>query len=441
MTAMIELPAEIWLHVLQYLDDELVRGRGYRLHEVSSVFLQVALDRRYRALKVTDITPRSILRIRRLADPAIARRVRSLTLAPHLGRARGMPAVGHGAAMSIFGLVGGFLGQAAPSGQQLATIMNEWLEIVVRLLPLLSSLDTFGLETNMLDAQIDIQPLTSCVWQSPCIRVTELRLSSNVEGYVSLFKTSPRMPVLERLRLGFLGSERPNPDDAHALVTCIAPFVNRHAGRLQVLRVSFFTLLHQLDMAPFFDALGPFPSLHTCAFHARFADTMLSKPDGLVRLLCTPSLRTVQLCASSGPGSRRTWAANEITEAQLADFICCLADEESALRSVDTLDICPAMSPAGMSALRRLLARLAPTLSTLRVREHHFMAEEMKMLVGAVPALNELAVCVRALTIDLFDVLPVAFPGLKKLILQVENAVSSPATRVSMSPARLSGAC
>ncbi|KAL1739368.1 hypothetical protein HDZ31DRAFT_18164, partial [Schizophyllum fasciatum] len=239
-----QLPAEIWLHVAQSLDDELVRARTHRLHEVSSVFLQVALDRRYRALKVTDITPRSIQRIERLGDPAIAPRVRSLTLAPHLttARVRGAPSVGHGAAMSIFGgLVGALLRPTGPPTQEAARVLEAWQRAVVRVLPLLSALDTLGLETDTLDPALDLQPLVACAWRAPGAHVTELRLQASPAGFAALLADAPRLPALERLRLAFING-RCAASDA-VLTAHVAPFVNLHAGRLRALRVHFWTCL------------------------------------------------------------------------------------------------------------------------------------------------------------------------------------------------------
>ncbi|KAL1724509.1 hypothetical protein EV715DRAFT_165777, partial [Schizophyllum commune] len=240
------LPPEIWLHIAQCLDDQYIQRREHRLHEVSSVFLQVALDRRYRALKVTDITQQSIHRIERLADPAIACRVRSLTLAPHLNtnRARGGVA-GHGAAMTIFGgLVGALLRPSGPTTQQSACVFEDWLKVIIRVLPLLSSLDTFGLHTDTLDpAKLDIQPLVTCAWQSSCAHVTDLRLQASLPGFATLLHTKPHLPHLERLKLTFIHANQPAPDAEDALLACVAPFVNRHAGRLCALRVHFWTYL------------------------------------------------------------------------------------------------------------------------------------------------------------------------------------------------------
>ena len=55
-----EIPADVWIHVMHQLEDEYVRDRANRLHEISSLFLQVSLDRRYRALELTDVKQRSL---------------------------------------------------------------------------------------------------------------------------------------------------------------------------------------------------------------------------------------------------------------------------------------------------------------------------------------------------------------------------------------------
>ena len=100
---------------------------------------------------------------------------------------------------------------------------------------------------------------------------------------------------------------------------------------------------------------------------------------------------------------------------------------------MSTLDICAATSPGGLPAFRKLLACLAPTLGTLRVREYDLAPEELQELVGALAgssSITSLALNIRALCPILFDVLSTALPGLRKLTLNIKDAMFDPVSRV-----------
>ena len=62
----IALPTDILIYIAQGLDDEEILPRYRRVHEICSAFLHVALNRRYRCVTLTSITPIVVERLERL---------------------------------------------------------------------------------------------------------------------------------------------------------------------------------------------------------------------------------------------------------------------------------------------------------------------------------------------------------------------------------------
>ncbi|KAL1712400.1 hypothetical protein EV715DRAFT_176345, partial [Schizophyllum commune] len=238
-----EIPADVWLHVLHHLDDEYMRDRANKLHEISSLFLQVSLDRRYRALDITDMKQQSLTTLaERLKDPAIAQRVRSLSLEPHYPMAYGQAISPKGAApaMARFrGLSRGhIMRRREPDAEDVdpTITLGAWQQAILRIIPLLTGLRTFSLRTDTMDTQFDIQPIIRYAWQSSCSRVVRLHLRGTLVGYTTMLQGKPQLPFLRELKLAFVDSASPS---SLSLLPRIASFINDHASQICTMGLHF----------------------------------------------------------------------------------------------------------------------------------------------------------------------------------------------------------
>ncbi|KAG6916731.1 hypothetical protein DXG01_005551 [Tephrocybe rancida] len=224
-----------------------------------------------------------------------------------------------------------------------------------------------------------------------------------------------------------------NHNNEKTLVASVAPSINALARSLRCLTIVSFG---RGDHAPFLDALGPLPKLHSLTLHLSFTHFYLSDPSPITKLLNAhrSTLETVEVCphaperilrtipfATSQPyyppqNPRVVRIGSDLGRQWLQDTVWIRNATRLAIPAFDhrtTLELF--RSTAGSRGLRKL--RLMGRYMTLKEME------EVLVALGPCQVLNDLSIEINELSVEVIQLLARYLPGLYSLtlVLNIDN--------------------
>ena len=351
-------------------------------------------------------------------------------------------------------------------------------------LPILPNITSLKIELWHIPLAL-LPTLYQTITTSPvAMTIQKLRLSGHVDMFALLgeYSNPQRKPensfgnltelnleLINRQLLHFVTSLSPAAINTPNSVLGLAQFVLSLSPSLELLRIWNWSTT--LDLSLFFSYLFqplpgsspliPFPKLKSLLLILPFNTSLQSSPESLHRFLLTHSntlqhlqLRLKMKRAQLDPDMEEplgTWLSHLVDDAAYDPTI--RPPPSPFFPNLQTLDIYPTATPAGLSALLTMIKRTAPTLSSLTIRDRYLTREEAKQVLDALtegdegqvrvgfraqaqptktregviePAnLKSLRMNITHLTVHFLDILAQALPQLQSLWLSVSEIVGS----------------
>ncbi|KAL4263476.1 hypothetical protein AB1N83_004804 [Pleurotus pulmonarius] len=192
--------------------------------------------------------------------------------------------------------------------------------------------------------------------------------------------------------------------DQQYLVTGLAALLNGLAPSLSTLHLACYA---RLDLSPFFNALGVFPSLHQLSLHISLAPDLLSNPAALVHFLCQQSqqLRSVELLPQFYEPGPHIWG----------DFFSRVAMVDRALSELDELKM---FYPVDLDVVDDWISRSKETLKRLHLYRRFLSVPQVKHLGLVFPRLH---INLTALHLEVHVLCPAIFDILSRHALTLES--------------------
>ncbi|KAJ7170789.1 hypothetical protein C8R43DRAFT_981070 [Mycena crocata] len=401
-----EIPTEIWLYIASFIpNDDLPALMG-----VNILFYNLALDIRYRQVRIGTVSASTERLLHRLKDPAVASRVRRLIIRPalnlHMAEASAPP--------SLWQRVTGWKQQTPPPS------IERVIESLILIFPALINLAHFEVESWDMSPDYNLQHFFSDAWSAFGHQLQGVSMAGRPEAFRQFVASKPELTSCTSLGLQFTHEIDTTAGSAVVgiLVDSVAPFINSLAPQLDALQIWSWSTL---DLSALFNNLGVFPRLRD--FHLR-APFNKAFPDatGLTTLLDanSHSLEVVELRLNPA-GS----AMDPSSERVLAQWFSSHAAHDAVLTNLKRLRMYPTTLETGFDALRMYTQRSVNTLKDLGVKDRYLDLEEVKALIAPFSdrppdeGLQTLRLNVRVWNAELFELFALKLHGLKSLSLYV----------------------
>lgn len=301
-----------------------------------------------------------------------------------------------------------------PKSQPTTPTFQTALTHLLQSLPLLPHITTLKIELWHIPVAL-LPTLYQTITTSPIAKtIQKLRLSGHVDMFASLgeYSVTPQSEsensfgnltefnlelINRQLTHDFDISLSPVTINAPNSILSLAHFVLSLSPSLQLLRIWNWSTT--LDLSPFFSYLSqslpdspslvPLPNLKSLFLILPFNTSLQSPSQPLHQFLLTHShtlqhlqLRLKMSRVQLDPRMEEplgTWLTN------LVDNLAHESDDEPKksrfFPNLQSLDIYPSSTPAGISALLIMIKRTAPTLSSLTIRDRYLTLEEAKQVL------------------------------------------------------------
>ncbi|KAJ7126908.1 hypothetical protein C8R44DRAFT_779865 [Mycena epipterygia] len=403
-------PTELWLYISSFIpNDELSGLMGVNIH-----FYNLALDSRYREIRIETVNTNTDRLLARLSDPAVASRVRRLVVRPVLNLHMADASAAPPSFWQRFTYVAGRKQlSSSPS-------IERTVDALMLVFPGLTNLTRFEVESWDMSPDYDLQRFFRKAFSSFGSQLTALSVAGRPEAFRQFVASNPQPTSCTALSLQFTHELDTTAAAAVVgiLVDSVAPFINSLAPQLESLRIWSWSTL---DLSALFINLGVFPRLHDFHLRAPF-NKAFPNPKGLTKLLedNSSSLDTIELRLNPA-GS----AMDPSSEQLLGQWFASHESHKSVLANLKTLRMYPTTLSTGFDALIMYMGRSANTLTTLAVKDRYLNLDEVEALITPVShryaddGLQSLRLNVRVWSAELFDLLALKLPGLKSLSLYV----------------------
>ncbi|KIK62978.1 hypothetical protein GYMLUDRAFT_41280 [Collybiopsis luxurians FD-317 M1] len=402
-----ELPPEIWIYITKFIPDDTLR----KLLPVNVFFYNIAMDMRYKALELQKFNNRTMKLLNRLADPAVGRRVRFLTVSPDFGfygTVHAQPSMRYRFhnILHTFHLTGPAL---RPE--------EEGTHALINALPSMPNVMAFTVDCFSDHCGPELNTFLTSAWASFGSNLSKLSLRGHATSFRTIITSRPNLPMVEELFFELvdnpLSSRR--REDADTLVTVVAPFINSFSSRLQAFTFWAWT---SIELSALFNSLGEFPLLTCFNFHTSFPRTFTVDPTSLFNFLqrhCS-QLEILVLRLNTTPLLQASSTEQRLSEWILNTF------QGNHFSHLQELQLYPSALPEGFSGLLSCLQQSAETLTTLVVRERYLDAEDVASLLNHIPPnLQFLRLNLRELNVNLFNGLAPKQSQLRSLSLYIGN--------------------
>ena len=312
------------------------------------------------------------------------------------------------------------------------------MTLLLNVLPLLNNLMFFKIE--LLHISLDfLHDLFRAITTSPLARTIEtLSLTGHPDLFTSLVECPNPFANLSALDINL--SNRDNDDLPKSTVNTntilsLAHFILSLSPSLQHLRI-----LSLFDVSPLFthltqplhgsSSLIPLPNLKSIVL-IPFNFTFRSSPQSVHHFLLVHSINIQHLQLSMMMSCwPLPWDMDKVLDKWLSDFVNADSTTKPSrfFPNLQTLDIHPPATPAGLSATLVFIKRTAPTLSSLRIRSCNLSDEGATQVVHALTRskvksskLKSLQMDISDLRVPFIELLAVKLPQLQKLRLGLKN--------------------
>ncbi|KAL0958916.1 hypothetical protein HGRIS_014233 [Hohenbuehelia grisea] len=289
---MIVLPDDVWLEVAKYIPDAELRG----FYRINSFFLNLAMNLRYEEVHLSALTTHLDRLLEHLKNDYIARRVRSLTLCPHLvstlafqeeADRRELKTRDVGVAQKTRFVPRVFRKRVAddsdstPFGRIATTKSSRKVaRDIETILQKCSCLNEF----HCLSWRVRLVPSIfppSHVWSSfsTTLRVLNLRLTSIL--LIPVLKSGAQFPCLEVFELALAGMHGLVPEDS----ACLPGLAILLSGSQNCLKSLSLHMRKLEGLSSFFCELGHFPRLQKLRLQTHLDGQHLPKSHSLAEFI------------------------------------------------------------------------------------------------------------------------------------------------------------
>lgn len=307
---------------------------------------------------------------------------------------------------------------------------NDVINTLISVSPLLINLRELSIKTSY-----SVLPLLSHSVSYPLLRnllssfagsitgstLRQLWLEGTLDEFSTLVGSKPKFQRLERLDLVFkeTQSDSDHTDwDKKLLITIVAPFVNGLSSHLQDLSLKSYS---PLDLSEFFSSLTTFPCLTKLDVRMAFHKT-LRYPTSMIDFIANHSDTLQQLALPLIPFQRFT-PDLEFHEA-LKDWLVTFIADTKCLTQVQTLEIYPTRTAAGLDVLLMCIRRTSKNLKEIHIRGRFFSPQETNLILDGLSHcsnLHSLAFNTRRLETQLFDALASKIPQVERIVMMIED--------------------
>ncbi|KAJ7104068.1 hypothetical protein B0H15DRAFT_808311 [Mycena belliarum] len=407
---MLDVPPEIWLYISSFIsNDDLLELIGVNIQ-----FYNLALDIRYRTIRIDTVNASTDKLLQRLRDPAAASRVRRLVVRPVVKNP--LPSEATSTAPSLWQRISSV---AAGRKQQLPSVERA-IDALILVFPGLVNLTRFEIESWEMSPEYDLQPFFRQAWSSFGRQLEAISMAGRPEVFRQFVASDPQPVSCTTLSLQFTHELDTTAAAAveGIMVDSVAPFINSLAPHLQSLSIWSWSTL---DLSALFLNLRIFPQLRDFHLRASF-NKAFPNPSGLTKLLedNATSLQSVALRLNPA-GS----AMDPTSERSLGEWFASHETHSAVLANLKYLGMYPTTTGRGFDALVMYAQRSADTLTSLAVKDRYLDLDEVEALIAPVAhrhpddGLQSLRINVRVWSAELFELLAAKLPGLQSLALYV----------------------
>ncbi|KAF5378594.1 hypothetical protein D9615_007163 [Tricholomella constricta] len=415
-----DIPADIWLYIAQFIPSITLRN----LYSLNSLFLDLALNERYKEVNFLQINQKTIAFLEHLKDKNLSSRVRRLRVNPvWFDLDLGLPKV---TLRSIVVRALSFdLGRSVDvmlRGSHQQKKRKQIDALTTDLVVHFSNVTTFILVTRYWPHPQSLPVFLSNSWQAFGSNLRRLTINAPLGGFAALLPSPPGLLSLEELTLRFstdLSSDDQGAD-TRFLTYVIAPFLQQVAPRIKTLNLMSSALG---DHSVLFHALDHMPRLTSLSLNIGFYPPLLQDPSSLTLFLNknTDTLKHIKL------QPLETFRSPSATGPAYDHFVQWMmenASNEHLLNNLQTLIVLPSTDILSMSRLNAAtpyLPRSRDTLRNLVLGERCINFAELTALVdtfahrSADCGLKVLHVKLISLNPQVFDLLAEKLVGLEDL--------------------------
>ncbi|KAF4613541.1 hypothetical protein D9613_007508 [Agrocybe pediades] len=396
---MVDIPPEIWLHILQFLPKEEL----YRLISVNRLFLEVGMNLKWESVELSNTShtsglPSTMQTLKRLSDPFVASKLRILNIDATF---------------------------MEPTSSDVTDIDNptvfifptfdELIDGIVQAAPHFQNITYVDLTCWMLSPSCNPEILRS-MWFPMSQSLKVLSLGGSLGAYRVLIESLPPMPQLDELRLLFIEEHVLDESGQLAiLISHVVPYINSIGPRLRLLSIYSWT---NVDLSVLFKNLHTPPALRELAISFSF-NTSLADPPQLNRFLkrCSDTVVSLGLSLQDGR-DKRDVSGGQRRDEWLMDLF---SADNQCLTNLEDLNISfRTVKDRAVDILTACLQKTQRTLQELCVRDRFLNRGEFSRVLDAAAncmKLNCLWINIDRVDWDVIEMLAPKLPRIRRLFI------------------------
>ncbi|KAF8055250.1 hypothetical protein FPV67DRAFT_1544738 [Lyophyllum atratum] len=377
-----DIPSDIWLYITRFIPSNTLRS----LYSLNSLFLDLALNERYKEVNFLQINQKTVPFLEHLRDANLSSRVRHLRVNPVWFN---LDPLFPGSKVSLRSVIAHTLSfdrgrsvnlnsKGAQHWKKRKYIDTLTTDLVVHF----SNVTTFILVTRYWPHPESLPIFLSNSWHTFGSNLRRLTMNAPLAGFASLLPSPSDLLSLEELTLRFstdLSSDDPIAD-TQILKEVITPFLRQVAPRLRTLNLMSSALGDHSDL---FHALDHTPYLTSLSLNIGFYPPLLQDPSGLTHFLSQNTqiqhiklqpLETFRSPSAAGP------AHDHFTQ-----WMTESASDETLFSNLQTLVVLPSTEISSMTRLEAsmpYIPRSKDTLTNLILGERCISFAELSTLVS-----------------------------------------------------------
>ncbi|KAK0469686.1 uncharacterized protein EV420DRAFT_57434 [Desarmillaria tabescens] len=400
---MVELPAELWLYIAEFIPERQLRN----LLDVNRVFYEIALNVRYTKIIIEGMNLSTVALLKRLRDPEVAKRVLHLSIVSHDTRSQ------------LIDDVQTFRFTKFSRRKNLSA--DGATQLLIDILPGFINLCEFSVDFWGLPSGYKLIPFLNAAWSTLGQQIRTLSLEGNLNAFRIVVETSTPLESLESLTIQLTSSMYPLSDAGESIESILAlrKFINGLSPRLKTFDFSSWAAT---DVSRLFVDLDHFPLLHRFRIRTAFNKAFPTDPSGLSRFVRghANTLDDLQLWLHPA-GS----AVDPSLEQPLSEWLLATVDPIPEFPILNDLQFYPTHLRNGFEAFLITIRRSASSLINLVSRDHYLSSQETIQLVDALACsgpnrtLRSLRLNMLVFTGDVLDAMAQKLPGLVSLKLYI----------------------
>ncbi|KAF9563206.1 hypothetical protein CPC08DRAFT_706135 [Agrocybe pediades] len=396
---MVDIPPEIWLHILQFLPKEEL----YRLISVNRLFLEVGMNSKWESVELSNKVldshlPSTMQTLKRLSDPFVASKLKILNIEI---------TVTYNDTTDVTDIDN-------PTELIKFPTFDELINGIVQAAPHFKNVTNVDLTCWNLSPSCNPEILRS-IWFPMSQSLKVLSLAGSLGAFRVLIESLPPMPQLDELRLLFMEDYTLDEGGQLAvLITHVVPFINSIGPRLKLLSIYSWT---NVDLSVVFKNLHTPPALRELAI-SFFFNVSLAEPPQLNRFLKRCSDTVVNL----GLSLQVDWDTSDVSGQRRDEWLMDLfSADNQCLMNLEDLNISlRTVKDHAVDILAACLQKTQKTLQELCVRDRYLNSGEFSRVLDAAAncmQLNCLWINIDRVDWDVIEMLAPKLPRIRRLFI------------------------